>query len=82
MTEEFTAVARPQDEMTANIIKSALEDAGIAAVAHAYSSSVFDGIFTNTEGAWGEVVVSPADAERALVLLKDYAEQTGQAQEE
>lgn len=81
--EDLVVVTRPQDEVTANIIKIALEDAGMPTTVQAYNSSLFDGIFTPSVGAWGEVLVAPEDADRAKAVLKQYAEgTTDQTQED
>jgi hypothetical protein len=75
MSEDLVTVYRPRDEVTANIIKITLEDAGIPAEVQPFQSSMFDGIFTLSQGAWGEVRVAQDDVERAVAVLKDYAEQ-------
>ena len=72
MEEDFVVVFRPRDEVTASIVKNALEDSGIAAVVRPYRSSVWDGIFVPSEGAWGDVLVPAEDAERASAVLKDH----------
>jgi hypothetical protein len=72
-TDDFVAVARPRDEISANLIKAALEDAGIPAVVQGLHSSVWDGIFVPSEGSWGDVLVAKKDAEQALAVLEDYA---------
>ena len=73
-TDDFVSVARPRDEVTANLIKAALEDAGIPAMVQAHHSSVFDGIFVPSEGSWGDVLVSRDHAEQATAVLKEYAD--------
>lgn len=67
----FVVVFRPADEPTANIVKSALEDVGIEVVVRRYESAMFDGIFTNAEGAWGEVLVPEKDAKKAMEVLQE-----------
>ncbi len=74
MSNDLVPVYRVRDEVTGNIIRIALEEAGIPATVQAYHSSVFDGIFTNAEGVWGEVLVAPDDYERAIAVLKEYCE--------
>lgn len=68
----FVSVFKAMDEVTANIVKLALEGAGIQAVVRARHCSWFDGIFVPAEGLWGEVLVPAADAERAAELLKEH----------
>ena len=76
MSEDMVTVYRTPDEVTANIIKIALEGAGIPADVQSFQSSMFDGIFTLSQGAWGEVRVAPDDVERAVAVLKEYTEQS------
>jgi len=74
MKKEFVSIYRPLDEVTANIIKLALEEAGIRAIVRPYHSSWFDGIFVPAEGSWGEVLVPEEDADRAAALLRKHTE--------
>lgn len=78
MSEDLAPVYRVRDEVTGNIIKIALEEAEIPATVQAYQSSVFDGIFTNAEGVWGEVLVAPEDLERATAVLEEYCKGKGE----
>ena len=73
MPEDFVSVARPRDEISANLIKAALVDAGVPAVVQAHHSSVWDGIFVPSEGSWGDVLVPKDQAEQALAVLAEYA---------
>ena len=73
MTEGFVTVYRARDETTANIVKVALEDAGITAMVRPHHTSWFDGLFVPAEGSWGDVLVPRADVERAAAILEDYA---------
>lgn len=76
MEEDFVAVARPRDELSANLIRVALEGAGIAAVVQPHHSWIFDGIFVAAEGSWGAVLVAKKDAEIALSVLADIEEKS------
>jgi len=82
MAEDLVSVYRTLDEATANIVKAALEDAGIPAVVQGRQSSWFDGLFVPAEGSWGDVLVRSEDAERATALLRDYAEAEGNSEQE
>jgi hypothetical protein len=72
--EGYVSVYHAEDEATANIVKAALEDAGIPTIVERLESSMFDGAFVNAEGYWGDLVVAQADEVRALELLKEYEE--------
>lgn len=75
MVEEgFVSVYRAVNEVTANIVKSALEDAGITTVVQPNNTSWLDGALVPAEGSWGEVLVSVEDAEKAVEILEDYAD--------
>ena len=86
MQEDFVTVARPRDEVSANLIRIALEDAGIQAIVQPHHSWIWDGIFIPSEGSWGDVLVAKVDAERAQAILADVSkkeedegkEQTGE----
>ncbi|HUV05304.1 MAG TPA: DUF2007 domain-containing protein [Armatimonadota bacterium] len=72
MPDDFVAVYRAIDEATANIVRAVLEDAGVPAVVRRYHSSWFDGLFVVADGAWGEILVPVADADRAREVLDKY----------
>ena len=74
--EEFVSVYRPLDEATANIIKAALEDAGIEAIVRPHHTSWFDGVFVPAEGSWGDVLVPRGNVEEAAAILR-RCEQNG-----
>jgi type III secretory pathway lipoprotein EscJ len=79
MAEDFVSVYRALDEPTANIVKAALEDAGIAAMVRPHHTSWFDGVFVPAEGSWGDVVVSNEDADKAVEFLqqRDFDSEEG-----
>lgn len=73
MKEGYISVYRASDETIANIVKIALEDAGIHAVVDPVNASfAYDGIFARAEGFWGDVLVERENAEKALEILKEY----------
>ena len=74
MSEDFVPVYSAVSEMTANIVKATLEDAGIPVVIRPRESSWFDGVFTMGTGVWGEALVPSEDVERALAIIKEYSE--------
>jgi len=76
MEEDFVAVARPRDEVSANLIRVALEDAGIEAFVQPHHSWIWDGIFTAAEGSWGAVLVAKKDAEVAVSVLAGLEEKS------
>ena len=69
----FVSVYRAQDEVTANIVKAALEDAGIPAFVKSYQVPWYDSALVPAKGCWGEILVREEDAERASSLLEEYA---------
>ncbi|MHB1001389.1 MAG: putative signal transducing protein [Armatimonadota bacterium] len=75
MHDEFVPVYKATNEMSANIIKNALEDAGIQVILRPLNMSLaFDGVIALAEGFWGDVLVHKSDLERATALLEEYAE--------
>lgn len=72
MEEDAVSVYRALDETAANIVKGALEDAGIQAVVRPLHTSWFDGMFVPAEGYWGDVLVRKQDVRKASKLLKEY----------
>jgi hypothetical protein len=73
MEEQYVSVFEAPDEGTANMVKVALEDAGIEAIVHdMWGTMNFDGAIALAEGRWGDVLVKPEDAERAAELLRQY----------
>lgn len=74
MSEEFVPVFAATNEVTANLVKACLEDAGIPAVIRPRESSWFDGVFTTATGVWGEVLVPGEELERAAAIVKEYSE--------
>ncbi len=75
MSDDFVSVYHAMDEYTANIIKAALEDAGIPAFVHPIESSAYgSNIFVSVEGVWGYVLVSAENRERAMAVLEEYNE--------
>ena len=79
MTEQkLVPVYSALDEQTANIVKFALENAGIEAAVRPHQTLWLDGALVPAEGSWGEVVVREEDAARATEILQEYiqAEET------
>lgn len=74
MSGDFVPVFSAVDEMTANLVRACLEDAGIPTVIRPRESSWFDGVFTMATGSWGEVLVPSEDVERAAAIIKEYSE--------
>lgn len=72
--EGFVAIYDARNEVSANIVKSALEDEGVPAVVRPLHTSWFDGMMVPAEGLWGQVLVPAIDAERAEAVLADYGE--------
>lgn len=79
---EYTVVYRAPNETTANIVRAALEDAGISALVQAHHSSWFDGAFLAAEGSWGDVLVPIEHCERAKELLDRYTQAAESTDEE
>lgn len=82
MNVRMVAVASPRDEATASIIRIVLEDAGIPVEIRSFHSAVFDGIFTPSEGAWGQVLVPAEELERAKAVLEEYGQRKKDGTEE
>ena len=74
MSEEFVPVFSATNEVTANLVRACLEDAGIPAVIRPRESSWFDGVFTMATGVWGEVLVPGEELERAAAIVNEYSE--------
>ena len=74
MSEEFVSIYSAIDEVTANLVRVCLEDAGIPALVRPRESSWFDGVFTMGTGIWGEVLVPGEEIERAAAIVKEYSE--------
>lgn len=74
MSEDFVPVFSAINEVTANLVRGCLEDAGIPAVIRPRESSWFDGVFTMATGSWGEILVPGEDVERASAIIKEYSE--------
>lgn len=72
LDSRFISVYEAKDEVTANIVKAALEAAGIRAIVQPHHTSWLDGILVPAEGSWGRVLVAEENIEMANELLKDY----------
>lgn len=68
----LVSVFRPADAIQAEIVRGTLETEGIFAVVGEQVTGALSGPFSVGEGAWGEILVSEADAQRANDLLADY----------
>lgn len=74
MDSDYISIFKANNEYTANIVKSTLEDSGIEALLEPMNSSLaFDGVIALAEGFWGEVLVHKNDAERAIAVLEEYS---------
>lgn len=81
--DEFRPVFNPTDEYQANIIKSALEDAGIQTIIEPMNESfAFDGVIALADGFWGAILVHESDFERASAILDEYAKSNGNSPEQ
>lgn len=80
--EDAVTVYRAIDEATANIVKIALEDAGIPAFVRPHHTSWLDGSLVPAEGSWGDVVVAPENADAALAVLEEYSRDIPESTEE
>lgn len=70
--EGFVSVYSAPNETTANIVKSALDAAGILAMVLPHHTSWLDGALVPAEGSWGEVVVPKEHEEKAALILAEY----------
>lgn len=68
--EAVVAVFAAPDRMTAEMVRGALEDAGIPALIGEQVTDAYAGAFALAEGYWGEIRVPAGDAERARELLQ------------
>jgi hypothetical protein len=73
MSEDFVRVYSAVDEVTANLVRACLEDAGIPAFIRPRESSWFDGVFTMGSGVWGDILVPKDEVERARAIIKEYS---------
>lgn len=72
--EKYVSVFSADDEYTANIIKSVLEDEEIKVIiAPRNDSLAFDGVIALAEGYWGDVMVPESQADKAIEILKIYS---------
>jgi len=76
MTDKLVPVYEVLCESTGDIVKIALEEAGIPAVLQRNETSAYGQIFVAAEGSWGQVLVREADVEKARKVLEEY-EKTG-----
>ena len=68
-TSLTVAVYAAPDRLTAEMVRGALEDAGIPAVIGEQVADAYAGAFALAEGYWGEIRVPAGEAERAHALL-------------
>ena len=80
--EEAVAVFAAPDEMTAQIVRSALEAEGIpAAIGEQVASALAPGLSVG-EGFWGEICVPASLAEQARAVIAALEEGSGRVSEE
>ena len=65
------AVFAAQSESEANIVRGLLEASGIPALVNPLSGPALGGIFQPDETRWGDILVSPSDAEAALAAISE-----------
>ena len=65
------AIFAAQTESEANIVRGLLEASGIPALVNPLSGPALGGIFQPDETRWGDILVSPADAEAARAAISD-----------
>lgn len=70
--DETVAVFAAPDEVTAEIVRGALEAAGIYAVIGEQVTHAYSGFLQVGEGYWGEVRVNPEDEEAARTVIAAY----------
>jgi hypothetical protein len=68
---ELIAVYRAPDEITAHLIASVLEDAGIKVLIRSRQVPWMDGVMINAEGYWGDIVVPQSERKKSLQLIMD-----------
>ncbi len=73
------AVYAAPDQLTAEVVRGALEAEGIPAVIGEQVAGAYAGPLALAEGFWGEVRVNAADADRARVLLDAFERGQGAA---
>jgi hypothetical protein len=80
--EEAVAVFAAPDEMTAQIVRSALEAEGIpAAIGEQVTSALAPGLSVG-EGFWGEICVPASLADQARAIIASLEEGSGRVSEE
>jgi hypothetical protein len=68
---DLVRVHRAANEDTAIHLCALLQSAGIEARVQSAQVAAYDGVFSAAVGFWGHVMVPPAYAERARVLIAD-----------
>jgi hypothetical protein len=71
---QFVPVYEAQNEVTANIVKVALENSGIPALVKPHHTSWLDGALVPAEGSWGYVLVSKENEDKASQIIKEREE--------
>ena len=70
-SEPLVAVFAAQNESEANIVRGLLEASGIPAMVNPLSGPALGGIFQPDETRWGDILVSPSDAEAAQTAISE-----------
>lgn len=70
--DKLVSVFQAQDESTAHLVKSVLDEAGIDCMIRSRQIPWYDGIMINAEGFWGDVITTESQSEQARQALNDY----------
>jgi len=62
---------KPENQAEANVIKSVLEEHGIAAEIKSFHDTAYDGLFQSQYG-WGLILVSEADFAEAERIVEEW----------
>jgi hypothetical protein len=72
-SSELVSVYKAYDEITAHLVKGALEAEGIPAVVQSRQVPWMDGVMTMGEGYWGDVMAPEAEKDRSLQVIEAYS---------
>jgi hypothetical protein len=71
-SDELVSVFMAPDEITAHLVKGILEEAGIQAIVSSRQVPWMDGIMTNAQGYWGDVMVPESQSRESLAIIRDF----------
>jgi hypothetical protein len=80
--EDLVVVYHAPDQLSAEVVKSYLDDEGIPAVIESKMVAWMDGLMKMGEGYWGNVVAPAEHAERAKLVVQAFLDGASQSTNE